>query len=247
MSSPTNTPANLSIHSFQRGLPLLFSPQLRQFVLIPLAVNIALFVFLTSALMNQFSGAMDWLEQYIPDWLSWLSWVIWAIFSLTILVVYGFAFSLITTLIAAPFYGLLAEKTELLVTGKGPPPESLARMIPRTLGRELVKLGYLIPRSLGVAIALLILGFIPVIGFIAPALGFLWTAWNMAIQYIDYSADNHQTPFKELRATLGQHRGNSLIFGSVVTTGMMIPLVNIILPPLAVVSGTLYWLETRQS
>src|SRR5690606_27162838 len=126
------------------GIHLLWRRELRPYILVPLAVNLLLFAVLTIALFHYFGALLEWLQNFLPTWLEWLAWLAWVVLGAMVLLVYGYSFNLITTIIAAPFYGLLAEKVEVLVTGKGPPPESLLRMVPRVTWRELVKLTYFV-------------------------------------------------------------------------------------------------------
>lgn len=224
-----------------RGAQLILHPRLRWFVLIPVLVNIILFVFVTIMLMGLFSGAMASMLGWIPGWLDFIYAILWTLFAAVVMIVYGYSFSILTNLIAAPFYGFLAERTEQLIKGSAPDSEPLSSMIPRTLLRELVKLWYFIWRGVALAIGLFILSFIfpPLV----PIIAFLWAAWSMAIQYVDYPADNHQWSFKRIRDELAEKNYSSIGFGSLVTLGSMIPLANIFIMPIAVVGGTLYWLE----
>ena len=69
----------------------------------------------------------------------------------------------------------------------------------------------------------------------------------MALQYIDYPADNHQMPFSTLRERLKQQRMSSIGFGGVIMVASMIPVINIFIMPIAVAGGTLFWInELRQ-
>lgn len=238
----TNSPIN-GMTYLTRGAQLIITPQLRWFVLVPLLINLVLFVAATSLLIQQFGVAMNWMLGSLPGWLDFLTWILWVIFAGLVLIVYGYSFSMITNIIAAPFYGILAEKTEILVSGKGPAPESLGHMIPRTLGREMVKLWYFILRGLALLILMFALSFIPLINVIVPAIGFLWGAWSMAIQYVDYPADNNQLTFKDTRNRLWSRKYSSFSLGGLVMLGTMIPLVNIFVMPIAVVGGTLFWID----
>ena len=65
----------------------------------------------------------------------------------------------------------------------------------------------------------------------------------MSIQYVDYTADNHQLPFSNMRERLVGKKYSSIGFGSLVMLGTMIPLANIIILPIAVVAGTVFWVE----
>ncbi|BCD84661.1 hypothetical protein PSm6_10680 [Pseudomonas solani] len=112
-------------------------------------------------------------------------------------------------------------------------------MVPRTVGRELRKLGYFLPRAIG----LLILSFIPGVNLVATPLWFLFGVWMMAVQYIDYPADNHKLGWNEMLAWLREKRWQSLGFGGSVYLALLIPFVNIVMMPAAVAGATLFWVR----
>jgi len=120
---------------------------------------------------------------------------------------------------------------------------TLLQMIPGTLSRELAKLAYFIPRVL----LLLILGFIPIINLATPVLWFFFSAWMMAIQYIDYPMDNNGLTFKRMKALLKERRWSALSLGSVIQLGMLVPLLNLILMPAAVIGATIFWVEEYEA
>tara|TARA_B100000446_G_scaffold40601_2_gene36242 strand:- start:24630 stop:25364 length:735 start_codon:yes stop_codon:yes gene_type:complete len=231
------------LNHLTRGAQLIVKPELRWFVFVPVMINIALFAVLTGILIDQFGIALGWLLDWIPSWLDFLTWILWLLFSAVLLLIYGYSFSVITNIIAAPFYGILADRTEALIKGHGADPEPLAKMIPRTLGREMVKLWYFIVRGIAIFILTLILSWIPLVNFLVPVIVFVWGAWTMAIQYVDYTADNHQLAFSNMRECLAAKKYSSIGFGGLVMIGTMIPLANIIILPIAVVGGTVFWLD----
>lgn len=218
------------------GLTLLKHPKLRLFVLVPILLNTLLFLVLTIALVQQFTTVLDWFMDWLPGWLDFMAWVIGILLALFVVLVYGYSFSMITNVLAAPFYGLLAEKVEELAAGRLLEEESLLHMIPRTVLRELRKLWYFLWRSL----CILLLSLVPLVG---PLIAVAWAAWSMSIQYSDYAADNHKTPFVDLRSRLGSQLWSTLGFGAVVMLGMMVPVLNIFIAPAAVIGGTLFWLR----
>lgn len=231
-----------------RGARLLTEPKLALFVLVPLLINLALFVVATSILLQQFEPVLSGLLDFLPGWIDFLAWLLWGVLVIGIFLIYGYSFSLLTNLIAAPFYGILAEKVELHLTGQAPEGVPLRQMIPRTLIRELQKLWYFISRGIMLAILSLALSFIPLVNLLVPLLGLLWGAWSMAIQYADYPADNNGLAFAPLRKRLGQQGYSTCGFGGLVLLGTMIPVLNILVMPAAVVGGTLFWLqELKQS
>jgi len=231
------------LNHLTRGAQLIVKPELRWFVFVPVMINIVLFVILTGILIDQFGLALTWLLDWIPGWLDFLAWILWLLFSAVLLLVYGYSFSVFTNIIAAPFYGILADRTEALLKGQGADPEPLSKMIPRTIGREMVKLWYFLIRGLAIVILTLFLSWIPLVNMIIPLIIFVWGAWTMAIQYVDYTADNHQLAFSNMRDRLASKKYSSIGFGGLVMVGTMIPLANIIILPIAVVGGTVFWIE----
>lgn len=239
-------PQNQLISGFRyvlRGAGLLTHPKLRAFILVPLAINFLLFIAVTAILFQQFDSAVTWVMDYLPSWLSFLAWILWLLLALVILIAYGFSFSIITNIIAAPFYGLLAEQVQKLETGVAPKSEPLAQMVARTVLREVKKLWYFMTRMIGIMLIVFVLSFIPLLNLLVPLIGIIWGAWTMAVQYTDYAADNNKLPFEQLRNRLGRKRFSTYGFGGIVMLGTMVPLLNIFIMPAAVVGGTLYWLN----
>ncbi len=231
---------------FVRGLRLLLHPKLRWFVLVPIAINCVLFVALTTVLLQYFSHLADW-HLPLPEILQFLEktlkWVAWFLILVVLLIAYGYSFNIITNIFAAPFYGVLSQKVEELVTGNVVEDEPLMRMIPRTMIRELKKLVYFITRGIFVFLVMLLLGLTFILNVLVPVVGTLWSAWSMAIQYVDYAADNHQTDFVVLRKMLRKRRYSSIGFGGAVMACSMVPVFNIIAMPAAVIGGTLFWVN----
>ncbi len=154
----------------REGLKLVLSPGLRLFVLLPLLINLVLFVGLIYFAGHQFSLWVDTLMPSLPSWLSFLNYLLWPLFVVLVALMVFFTFTMLANIIAAPFNGFLAEKSKRWCAGvDNSPPFSwgeLIAMVPRTLAREMRKLGYFLPR----AIALLILSFVPVLNLIAAPL-----------------------------------------------------------------------------
>jgi CysZ protein len=227
------------IRYFQRGLKSLTNPGLKRFIVLPLLLNIVLMGSVSWWGISEISGLVETVIEWLPSWLSWLSWILLPVAVVTLLVVVIYFFSAILNLIASPFNGLLSEALETQMTGQPLPEESLAATIARTLARELRKLAYFIPRYL----LLLVISFIPVINVASPVLWFLFGAWVLTLQYLDYAMDNNGHSFAELHQALRKQPLTTLGFGFVVAIGFMIPIVNMLVMPAAVSGATLYWVE----
>ncbi len=231
------------IHYFRQGWKLTRLPGIRRYVIMPLLVNILL---MGGAFIWLFYRLEDWIPRllgHIPPWLQWLDYLLWPLAILSLLLIFGYFFSTLANWIAAPFCGLLAEQLESRLTGQQLSDSGWAGLIkdlPRIMLRECQKLKYYLPR----AILLILVHFIPVIGqTLAPLLWFLFGAWMMAIQYCDYPFDNHRVPFLRMRRALAAHRTAHLQFGALVSLFTLIPLVNLVIMPVAVCGATAMWVD----
>ena len=227
----------------RQGLSLVLSPGLRLFVLLPLLVNLIVFAVLIVLAVQQFGQWVDYFMPSLPDWLAFLEYLLWPLFVALVLLIVFFTFTLLANLIAAPFNGFLAEKVEVVVRGEDPFPTfswgELAAMVPRTLGRELRKLAYFLPRAL----ALLILSLIPGVNVLAAPLWLLFGIWMMAVQYIDYPADNNKLGWNEMLDWLRARRWQSLGFGGITYAALLVPGLNILMMPAAVAGATVFWVR----
>ena len=229
----------VAIDYFLAGARLIVKPGFRRFVLIPLFINLIIFVGLTIALFHAFGDFFALVLEWSPSWLDWFAWILWPLLAFVFLVIYGYSFNLITNFIAAPFFGLLAEKIETHLTGTAPPEEPWGKLIPRTLQREAVKLWYFVSRGL----LIMLIFFIPVVNLVGLLIGVIWGCWCMAVQYADYPADNHQLSFRELRRRLNQQKLTSYSYGGIILLGSMVPVLNIFVTPIAVAGATIYWVK----
>lgn len=79
------------------------------------------------------------LFEGLPDFLSFVAYVLSYLLGLMIIFVCGYFFSTVATIIASPFYGLLADKVEALINGTHGDDMGvvdLLKDIPRILARE---------------------------------------------------------------------------------------------------------------
>lgn len=238
MAIPSNNTSGAGY--FFNGFSLINQKGIRRFVFIPLFINLLLFSVAFYYLFLQLDHYMAMLTQWLPSWLNWLSKMVWPLVLIGVVILFSFIFSTAANWIAAPFNGLLSEKVEAILTGE-PSPEggfnAIIKDIPRTVGREWTKLWYYIPRAVGFFLVMLLL---PVIGQI---IWFVFVAWMMAIQYKDFPFDNHKISFREMKTALKQKQGLSYGFGFTVTIFSMLPIINLIVMPVAICGATNLWVD----
>ncbi len=85
------------------------------------------------------------------------------------------------------------------------------------------------------------------VNLVAAVLWFLFNSWMMALQYVDYPADNHKVSFPALRKLLGDTRLSALGFGLPVALAAMVPVLNLFVVPAAVCGATAYWVRENGS
>jgi CysZ protein len=243
-SNPNNTRKPKSgIEYFIEGWFLAFSPGLKRYVFLPLLANIAVMSALFYWFFVSITGMVDWGLSFFPSWLHWLGYIISIVVILTLVILFCYCFSTVANIIAAPFNGLLAEQVEAQLTGIPAPDISwinLIKDVPRILMRELQKFGY----YLLWAIPIFLSYFIPVIGqTVTPIIWFLFTAWQINIQYADYAFDNHKISFERMRQLLKQDCADNVLFGILIGFFTMMPLFNLIIMPIAVCGSTAMWVD----
>lgn len=229
------------------GFRLIREPKLRLFVIIPLVINILVFTGLIIGLGGYFSGWVDALIGLLPEWewLGFLRWLMWLVFGFLVILLLAYTFVFIATLIGAPFYGLLAEEVEKHLTGLEVSEHTswgqVFASFPRSIGREVAKLWYYLPRAL----ALFIVCLIPFVSPVAPFIWALFSGWTMALEFVDYPADNHQQSIAELKKFMRRNRSRTMGFGLLSWMCTLVPLLNLISMQASVAGGVKFWLDAE--
>lgn len=223
------------------GLRWLPKSGVRSFVLLPLLINSLLFGGAIWWGIQQMERLSQALQSWLPSWLAWLHWLLWPLFIVVVVIGVFYAFSLVANLIAAPFNGLLAEQVEKILgssTDSAPPSSDggwrdLVLAPVAGLGKLLHFLLWLIP--------LVVLLFIPVVNVVAPFVWMLSTAWTLALEYADYPLSRRGISFENQRQLLRRHWPLTLGFGGMTLLLTLIPVLNFLAMPAAVIGATLMW------
>ena len=229
-----------------RGFKLMMQPGLKVYVIIPFIINFIIFASLFGWVIQELYTWIELIMSWLPGFLDFIRWVIWPMIIIFLLSISAYGFSILANIIASPFNSLLAEKAEEHLTGiEVAGNETIGQALlafPKGIGREVQKLLYYIP----LAIAALIITFIPAINIISPVVWFLLGSWMMAIQYCDYPMDNRNIHFKTTRKVISERRLSSNGFGMTVMAGTMIPIINLIIMPAAICGAAIFWAEELQ-
>ena len=214
---------------------LLRAPGVRAYVVVPLALNIALFI---AAIVGA-SDMLDYLiAEYLGGWPDFLQWIIWLLFALVSAVLVFFTFSIVANILASPFNGLLSEAVERHLRGDiEAVPFAWRRLLAelrRTLVAEARKLAYIVLRAL----PLLVISIIPGLNVAGSVLWPLFGAWMLCMEYLDCPLGNHGEAFPRVIEHMRGARGLSLGFGFAMTVVTIVPILNFIAVPLGVAAAT---------
>ncbi|MGH8397768.1 MAG: sulfate transporter CysZ [Gammaproteobacteria bacterium] len=228
------------------GFTWLTRPGVKRHVLIPLIINSALFIAAIAIGAHYFGAWLHHLTAGLPIWLVWLASLLWLIFAAAAVVALFYGFTLVANIIGAPFDLFLSMRVEALLTGKRPETgRSLVADIGVALRGQVQRLVYILWRTLLIGILGLLLLFVPLFGVVTPLLWFLFTAWTLAILYSDFPLGNRGVTFASQRQLFRQHRARLFGFGAATALCTMIPVVNFIIMPVAVIGATIMWVELQ--
>lgn len=227
-----------------RGLHLIVQPGLRRYVILPLALNIALF----AGGIAWLAGTLDALmRRTLPAWLAWLEWLLWPLIALGLAVAVFYTFSLLANLVAAPFTGLLAERVEQRLGGRPPSAETglwgglrSALLAVRTQAAALLYLA-------AWAVPLLLLSLVPALGALLAPLWILFSAWMLALGYLATPTGNHDLDFRRNRAIAGKHRALILGLGTGITVLTVVPVLNFLALAAGTAAAAALWTERLAS
>ncbi|MEJ2115030.1 MAG: sulfate transporter CysZ [Gammaproteobacteria bacterium] len=224
------------------GFNLIKSRGVKRYVVIPALINFILF---TGAIWYGYIKFDTLLEQNLPNWLNWLEFLIWPLFFIASLLVVFFAFTILANLFGAPFNGVLSEKIEQQLTNKKARLKdvskedylNLLRGARIGISNEFRKLFYIAVH----AIPLLFIFIIPGINIFAPFIWFIFGAWLLAIEYLDYPMGNRDLTFKQQLKLIKQNRFLCLGMGMALMGMTIVPGLNFFAMPVGVAAATSLW------
>lgn len=228
---------------------------LQRYIVLPFVLNVLLFALLFWGYLSVFDNLLAWItpstQALGPDdptlttsLLAAVLWV-WRLIVSAIVFLLSFLFLLVvffvlTGFVNAPFYELLAERTLILLRLRDDLPFALPRFLNewwRSLKIEFAKLIFL---SLP-AVFLLLLSWIPVIGFFFGLASVIFMAWYFAVNVLMYPTLLLGQDFKTAMHYAKNHKQLLVGFGLL----SLVPFVGFFLMSFQIVGGTLLYVENR--
>jgi CysZ protein len=235
----------ISLQAYYHTHRFIIKHRLWKWILIPgliysilFCVGIYLFYVSSSSaieFMLQKSGIAEWIKN---SWLSFLLIFAQIILNLILLLFYFSLFKYLFLIIGSPLFAYLSEKTEAIIEGKEFPfsfkqlMKDILRGIRLALRNMLWQTVY--------TISILILSFIPVIGWVTPLLALLVECYYLGFSMLDYSCERNKLSTAQSIRFIGRHKGLAIGNGMVFYLMHFIPILGWLLAPsYAVIAATI--------
>ena len=192
------------------------------------------------------TGAKSWLDKMHDSWLNFFFIVGQIILRLVLLLFYFSLFKFLFLIIGSPVFSYLSEKTDSIIQGKEFP-FSMKQLLTDIARAIKIALRNMLWQSVYV-ITILILSFIPLLGWVAPVIVLLVECYYFGFSMLDYSSERHRMSAQESIDFIGHHRGLAIGNGMVFYLFHIIPFAGWLLAPsYAVVAATLSLHHARKT
>jgi len=194
--------------------------------------------------MLQKSGVAEWMEKMQNSWLSFLLIFGQIILNLILLLFYFSLFKYLFLIIGSPLFAYLSEKTASIMEGKDYPfnLKQLAKDIMRGIRLALRNMLW----QTVYTVSILILSFIPLIGWVTPLLALLVECYYLGFSMLDYSCERNKLSTSQSISFIGRHKGLAIGNGMVFYMMHFIPVLGWLLAPsYAVIAATISLYKAR--
>ena len=184
------------------------------------------------------TGVKEWIQKMQNSWLSWLVIFAQIILHLVLMLFYFSLFKYLFLIIGSPLFAYLSEKTEAIMEDKDFP-FSFSQLLKDIVRGIRIALRNMLWQTV-YAVAIFILAFIPVVGWITPLIALMVECYYLGFSMLDYSSERHKMSTSQSIAFIGKHKGLAIGNGMVFYLMHLIPVLGWILAPsYAVIAATI--------
>jgi CysZ protein len=243
---------SLGIKTYGQAVGFIFRNKLAWTFLVPIALNILLFIG-GQALISDFK---DYLEELLFTYIDikqsgfWggaLSWVLTIFINILFILVFVYISGFIVLIILSPLLAYLSEKTEKILT-KRTYDTSVSQLIQDVFRGIAIALRNLFIEILFI-VAMFFVGFIPVIGLLGALVLFLVSAYFYGFSFIDYTNERKRLTVRESVGVVRRYRWLAISNGGVFALFLMVPFcgafLSVFVAIVSVVAATLAMNKTN--
>ena len=193
----------------------------------------------------QKSGIKAWLETMQDGWLNLLVIVGQGIIMAVLFLYYFSLFKFLFLIIGSPVFAYLSERTESILEGRDFP-FSFPQLLKDMWRGSKIALRNLLWQTVYV-LTILILSFLPVVGWIAPLIALLTECYYFGFSMLDYSSERNKLSPSQSIENIGRHKGLAIGNGLVFYLIHLVPLLGwLVAPSYAVIAATLSLHKARE-
>ncbi len=227
--------AELGFRTYFSAISFIFSKGLWWAFLFPILLNFLLFFggySLTESLTGHMqewvnarlsmAGADLFFSEYLPGFIEGLIWLLMKVLFFFVFAYFG---GYITLILLSPLFAYISERTEEIISGKKYP-FNLAQFL-----RDIVRGVFIAVRNMLLETAwmilLLILAFIPLIGWLGAIPLFFISAYFYGFSFIDYTSERRKLSVGRSVEFVRSHKGLAIANGTMFCLFLLIPILGV--------------------
>jgi len=224
---------SIGMGAYSTALGILFRNGFLKFLIFPLLLNIALFVF-GWELVSQWA---DKAEKLFTVWVDWKNWDFWGaefigklipvlvsiLIKVLFFVVFTYTGGYIIIIILSPVFSIISEKTEKVISNNFVETKFNFKQLLTDIGRgiSLAIRNFVIETA--VMTAVFVAGFIPVLGWVGPIVMFFVSAYFFGFSFMDYTNERRQRNAKQSVKFSRKYKWIAISNGAVFSLVLFIP------------------------
>lgn len=226
----------LGFRTYFNAIGFIFSKGLWWAFLIPLAMNILLFIGGYTFIESVTKNLQDWIVGIVglkesTFFLSGLltgvlGGVVWLLLKVMFFFMFAFWGGYITLILLSPLFAYLSERTEEIISGKKYPfnPDQFMRDIVRGI---LISFRNLFIQT-GWMILFFILGFIPVVGWFGALVLFIISAYFYGFAFIDYTSERRKMKIRDSVQFVRSNKWLAIANGTIFSLFLILPFCGVL-------------------
>ena len=225
----------IGFSSYGKAIDFIFKNKLAWFFLVPIALNIILFLIgynfiseLTEQAVTLFQLAWepDSWDFFGADFLAGtVNFFIWLVLRLFFFLIFAFTGGYIILILMSPILAYLSEKTEKIVLGTDVPFSWLQLFKDMWRGIVLAIRNFFI--EIGAMVLLFFLSFVPVLGLVSTPLLFLISSYFYGFSFLDYTCERRRLKVKDSIHFVRRNKGLAIANGALFALALLIPIIGV--------------------
>ncbi|WP_295127891.1 EI24 domain-containing protein [uncultured Chitinophaga sp.] len=185
-----------------------------------------------------------WIAELENSWINFFFLLLGFAIRIIFLLLYFSYFKYLFLIVGSPIFAYLSEKTEAIIQHKDFPfnwkqlLEDIVRGVKLSFRNLVYQTMYML--------LILLLAFIPVIGWITPLIALIVECYYFGFSMMDYSFERRRWTMKQSINYIPQHKGMAIGNGLVFYIMMFVPIIGwIVAPCYAVIAATIHLQQQR--